>query len=185
MYTYILNVLLGFFTFLHPIICSARLSMEKSPDPQQVTNITLALILGWLISFFDTLFVSHSFTLGSLYLLARTVFCMYLSHPSLLGALKIHETFLAPLFDAYAPSVDDLVVQHIDAMAKSGVKDYTIEMGMSLFNNVFRTDGIACELLGPMTASAVPKVSPQQRGSRQHEDDLDKLSAIASKTTRR
>ncbi|CCW63238.1 unnamed protein product [Phytomonas sp. EM1] len=184
MFTGILNVLLGYFTFLHPLIYSAQLTKEKSPDPRQVTNITLALILGWLISFSDALFLSPFFTMRSLYLLVRIILCMYLSNPTLLGALKIYEKFLAPLFDTYSPCVNDLVVQHIDTMTESGVNKYVVSMGTSLFREIAKACDVTYQLLGVMADSAVPKVSRLEGNSHQQEDGFGKRNTIPRGATK-
>lgn len=158
-----LRVALAYLTYVRPVMYGAHLCKKENPNPTHVTNITLALIFGWLMEVADAMFFSSLIAARSLWLFVRIVLCLYFCHPTFLGALNLYEKVLGRLIDAYGPMVDTLLVHHIDAIANTGIVHYSTTVVMSLFRVVMEVVDIARRLMESTTTTEVPAASLPRR----------------------
>ncbi|EAN84811.1 hypothetical protein C3747_91g96 [Trypanosoma cruzi] len=104
----------------------------RSVDAALITNLTLAMILFWLLELLDVLFLSYLLSMRTLYISARVIFSLYLLHPRFCGATRVYNRFLASSVAYYAPLVDGFVVRHLVELEHSGFICYLGNAGRSL-----------------------------------------------------
>lgn len=168
----LLRGLLAYVMYVRPVMYGARLCKSESPDPKQVTNITLTLIFNWILELADLVFLSSFIASRNLYTVARIVVCLYFAHPRFLGALSVYEKAVAPLIDAYGPMVDSLFMQHMDAIARSGIVHYCTAVSMSFFRIVTEVFDIAKRLMESTADTEVPAAELPRRLSAHHVDPM-------------
>ncbi|RNF14759.1 uncharacterized protein Tco025E_05719 [Trypanosoma conorhini] len=107
-----------------PIVMGAQLCRSaregRLVDTALVTNLTLAMVLLWLLEVLDALVLAYIFSMRALYVCSRIILSLYLLHPRFRGATRVYRRFLAVPVARYAPLVDDLVAQHLLELERSG-----------------------------------------------------------------
>lgn len=163
---------LVYLSFVQPVIYGAQLCHSPSPDPQQVTNVTLTLIFAWLLEVADVLFLSSFIAMRWLYLAARVVLALYFAHPRFLGATQVYRKLFATLIDTYSPAIDAIVVRHVATIGESGIMQYGAYLTAGLMRGMAAVAGIASTLLEASATTTVPAAALPRRMSQARDDRL-------------
>ncbi|ESL07094.1 hypothetical protein TRSC58_05223 [Trypanosoma rangeli SC58] len=102
-----------------------RCMREGQPvDATLITNLTLAMMLLWLLELLDALVLAHLLSMRALYICGRIILSLYLLHPQFRGATRVYNRFFAVTVACYAPIVDDLMAQHLVELERSSIFYY-------------------------------------------------------------
>lgn len=193
MLTFILRSYLTYISFVQPVIYGAQLCRSPTPDPLQVTNVTLTLVLSWLLEIADAAFLTSFIAMRSLYLVARIILCLYFAHPRFSGAVQIYSRCFAGPVETYAPLLDALVMRHIEAIGALGGVRYISYMSLLLLKGAAEVVDIARRLMEASTTTSVaaaelprsltPKKTEGERSVLQGSRPMEKLFGPSSETS--
>lgn len=163
---------LVYLSFIQPVVYGAQLCRSTSPDPVQVTNVTLTLIFAWLLEVADVVFLSSFIAMRWLYLAARIVLALYFAHPRFLGAVRIYRKLFASLVDTYSPVIDSVVMRHVQTIGDSGLMQYGAVLSTGLLRGMAAVAGIAKTLMEASVTTNVPAAALPRRMSQARDDRL-------------
>ncbi|RNF05791.1 hypothetical protein TraAM80_04324 [Trypanosoma rangeli] len=132
----VLEFALWVVAYVKPLVMGVylcRCLREGQPvDATLITNLTLAMMLLWLLEVLDSLVLAHLLSMRALYICGRIILSLYLLHPQFRGATRVYNRFLAVSVARYAPLVDDLMAQHLVELERSGIFCYVGTAGRSV-----------------------------------------------------
>ncbi|KEG10299.1 hypothetical protein DQ04_03921090 [Trypanosoma grayi] len=167
MLSVLLEYTLWYVAFVHPLVMGTQLCRRaregRSVDMRLVTNVTLAMVILWVLDIADVVLLSYLLSMRSLYLCLRILLSMYLIHPKLRGATKAYSHFFDAIVRYYAPVVDELVTRHLEELERTGVAQYLGKLYLCLVAVAADVLDIAKEFV---VASTDTNLSPEKTEQR-------------------